>query len=93
MPYTFQTLTTENKDTASHGIGRFHRWTGMIRPGAGLALRAYIAVIEHVQWRWAPLECRSGREVCFCASILAQTKLERGAAGGLPHKVAEQMTF
>lgn len=29
--YTFQTVTTENKDTASHGIGRFHRWTGMIR--------------------------------------------------------------
>jgi hypothetical protein len=29
--YTFQTLTTEPKDTAAHGIGRNHRWTGMIR--------------------------------------------------------------
>jgi hypothetical protein len=39
VPYTFQTLTTENKDTASHGIGRFHRWTGALRPGgAGLPL-------------------------------------------------------
>ena len=29
--YTFQTVTTEPKDTAAHGIGRNHRWTGMIR--------------------------------------------------------------
>ena len=29
--YTFQTLTTEPKDTSAHGIGRNHRWTGMIR--------------------------------------------------------------
>eukprot|EP00038_Savillea_parva_P009771 m.185743 g.185743 ORF g.185743 m.185743 type:complete len:651 (+) comp16548_c0_seq1:100-2052(+) len=29
--YTFQTLTMEPKDTSAHGIGRNHRWTGMIR--------------------------------------------------------------
>ena len=29
--YTFQTLTQEPKDTSAHGIGRGHRWTGMIR--------------------------------------------------------------
>ena len=29
--YTFKTLTTEPKDTSPHGIGRGHRWTGMIR--------------------------------------------------------------
>jgi len=29
--YTFQTLTNEPKDTAAHGIGRAHRWTGLIR--------------------------------------------------------------
>eukprot|EP01079_Euglenida_sp_SAG-EU17-18_P007205 gene7205-173_t len=29
--YTFQTLTHEPKDTSAHGIGRFHRWTGMAR--------------------------------------------------------------
>ena len=29
--YTFKTLTTEPKDTSPHGIGRAHRWTGMIR--------------------------------------------------------------
>ena len=29
--YTFQTLTYEPKDTSAHGIGRNHRWTGMIR--------------------------------------------------------------
>jgi hypothetical protein len=31
--------------------------------------------------------------VCFCASILAQTKLERGAASGLTREVAEQINF
>ena len=29
--YTFQTLTHEPKDTSAHGIGRAHRWTGMVR--------------------------------------------------------------
>lgn len=29
--YTFQTRTTEPKDTSAHGIGRNHRWTGMVR--------------------------------------------------------------
>lgn len=29
--YTFQTVTTEPKDTSAHGIGRNHRYTGMIR--------------------------------------------------------------
>lgn len=29
--YTFKTLTTEPKDTSPHGIGRGHRWTGMVR--------------------------------------------------------------
>jgi hypothetical protein len=29
---------------------------------------------------------RAGRSVCFCASILAQTKLEWGAASGLTHE-------
>ena len=29
--YTFQTVTTEPKDTAAHGIGRNHKWIGMIR--------------------------------------------------------------
>ena len=29
--YTFQTLTHEPKDTSPHGIGRSHRWTGMVR--------------------------------------------------------------
>lgn len=29
--YTFQTLTHEPKDTSAHGIGRSHRWTGMVR--------------------------------------------------------------
>ena len=31
--------------------------------------------------------------VCLCASILVQTKLERGAANGLAHKVAEQYNY
>tara|TARA_B110000208_G_scaffold173211_1_gene216830 strand:- start:177 stop:1781 length:1605 start_codon:yes stop_codon:yes gene_type:complete len=29
--YTFQELTQEPKDTSPHGIGRNHRWTGMVR--------------------------------------------------------------
>ena len=29
----------------------------------------------------------------FCASILAQTKLERGAASGLTHEVTKQINF
>eukprot|EP00940_MAST-03C_sp_MAST-3C-sp2_P002414 g2414.t1 len=29
--YTFQTETREPKDTFAHGIGRAHRWTGMVR--------------------------------------------------------------
>eukprot|EP00948_MAST-09A_sp_MAST-9A-sp1_P003882 g3882.t1 len=29
--YTFQTETHEPKDTSAHGIGRNHRWTGLIR--------------------------------------------------------------
>ena len=29
--YTFTTLTREPKDTSAHGIGRAHRWTGMVR--------------------------------------------------------------
>ena len=29
--YTFSTLTREPKDTSAHGIGRAHRWTGMVR--------------------------------------------------------------
>ena len=36
---------------------------------------------------------RAGRSVCFCASILAQTKLEWGAASGLTHEVAEQINL
>ena len=29
--YTFTTLPREPKDTSAHGIGRAHRWTGMVR--------------------------------------------------------------
>jgi len=29
--YTYQRSSTEPKDTSAHGIGRFHRWTGMVR--------------------------------------------------------------